>query len=238
MWFTKVLVTSIFLLTIPLSLFANDYSKRDSKGIGLYESLYNAIEMDSDNEITQFIAFGADINHRYSGGKTPLMFASSFGSTKSVHALLKLGAKIKLKSNEGMTALDYARNNNQASTLAALQSYTTSQQSQPKRQMITTIQFYLNRLGYIAGDLDGVYGKKTRTSLRQYSKDSKQAFPAEISERQIEALFNTMSGNDIAEIEQPKTITDVENENYIETIPTESKEELAISGTEINNALQ
>ena len=238
MRFIKILITFIFLLVISFSLFASENNKQYFKGIGLYESLYSAIEMDSVNEIRQFIIFGADINHRYANGKTPLMLAASFGNLKSVQTLIELGADIQLKSDNGNTALDYARSNKKSTTLAALQSYTIPQQTQSKRQMVTTIQFYLNRLGYVAGDLDGVYGKKTRNSLKQFSKDSNQLFPAEISERQIEALFNTMSGNDVAETEKPEFIVDPEKENYVETIPAETTEELVISETGPNSAIR
>ncbi len=234
MWFIKTLVTIILLFCISFLLFASERDKQHQEGIGLYESLLSAIEMDSVSEIKQFIVFGADVNHRYAGGKTPLMLASSFGNTKSIQTLIELGAKIELKSDDGMTAFDFAQKNNQSSALTALQNSTIPQQIQSNREMITTIQFYLNRLGYIAGDIDGIYGNKTRISLRQFSKDSNQPFPAEVSERQIEALFNTMSGNSIAELDKPKSTVDIEKKTNIETIPSETANELAISETKTN----
>ena len=72
----------------------------------LYQSLYSAIEMDSANEVKQF---GADINYRYEGGKTPLMLASSMGSIDTIRALLELGANRSLVSEENMIAIDYAK---------------------------------------------------------------------------------------------------------------------------------
>jgi ankyrin repeat protein len=75
----------------------------------LYQSLYNAIEMDSANEVKQFVAFGANIDYRYDGGKTPLMLAASMGNIDSLQILLELGANPNLVSEENMTAMDYAK---------------------------------------------------------------------------------------------------------------------------------
>ena len=182
----SVIFFSIFvLMQIALPFETN-------KTIGLYESLYNAIEMDNGNEVRQFIAFGADVDYRYKGGKTPLMHASSLGSLNAVITLLELGANIDLVSKEDLTAIDYARNANDENILAILQVSVTPKEVQSQRQLIATIQFYLNRLGYIAGDIDGVFGIKTRKSLRQFSIDHKQPFTPEISSRQIEVLYDVM----------------------------------------------
>jgi hypothetical protein len=230
MWF-KTLITLILLLSAPILINASENSNHLPQGIGLYDTLLSAIEMDSINEIQQFIAFGADINHRYPGGITPLMFASSFGNTRSIQLLIEHGANTELKSDKGMTAFDYAKNNNQTTIFASPQSSALPQVTQSKRQMVTTIQFYLNRLGYIAGDLDGVYGKKTRDSLTQFIKDSKQTFPAEISERQIEALFNKMSSSHVVNNENVDSKIERKTQDSTEIIPTEVTNELAISDT-------
>ncbi len=173
--------------------------------IGLYESLYNAIKMDSENEVKQFIAFGAEVDYRYKGGKTPLMHASSLGSISAVLTLLEHGANADLVSNENMTALDYARKANDENIFAILQVSAMPKETRSERQLITTIQFYLNRLGYIAGDIDGIFGSKTKKSLRQFSIEHKQPFAPEISSRQIEVLFDAMSPS------TPREITDKEN---------------------------
>lgn len=105
------IAVSIFVIANVNILFAAD-SVAPSSGINMYESLLDAIKMDSEKEVIQFIAFGAYIDHRYEGEKTPLMLASSMGSIGAVRALLELGANPHLKSNEGMTAIDYAHKNN------------------------------------------------------------------------------------------------------------------------------
>ena len=203
----------------------------------IYESLYSAIKMDSANEVNQFIAFGADINFRYEGGKTPLMLASSMGSISTVRSLLELGADINLISKEKMTALDYAREINNESIIALLQIDKTQVTSQSSdNQLIATIQLYLNRLGYIAGDVDGIYGDKTRTSLKQFSIDFEQNYLAEISERQIETLFNAMLGNEITKATYSAD-TSIKRENdLIEIVPTGVIEDLTISETVVINS--
>lgn len=53
-------------------------------------------------------------------GRTPLMTASMKGDTKTVKLLLKKGSDINVKNNHGLTALNYAVNNNQASVVRLL----------------------------------------------------------------------------------------------------------------------
>ncbi|CAM1369491.1 Ankyrin repeat-containing protein [Tenacibaculum sediminilitoris] len=51
---------------------------------------------------------GTDIN-RKSTGLTPLMFAARHNKTDIVKLLIEKGAKLKVKSDRGYTALDYAK---------------------------------------------------------------------------------------------------------------------------------
>jgi len=113
------IAVSILVITNLNISFAAD-NIEPASNISLYESLYDAIKMDSEKEVKQFIAFGADIDHRYEGAKTPLMLASSMGSIGAVRALLTLGANRYLKSEEGMTAMEYADENNDIFIIAML----------------------------------------------------------------------------------------------------------------------
>ena len=196
-----ILVISTFAL-MPIALFAET---THSQKIGLHDSLYSAIKMDSENEIKQFIAFGAEVDYRYKGGKTPLMHASRLGSINAVLTLIELGANVDLVSKENMTALDYARNANDKNISAILLVSALPKEVYSRRQQISTIQLYLNRLGYVAGDIDGIFGAKTKQSLRQFSIEHEQSFAPEISSRQIEVLFDAMSPS------VPREITDKEN---------------------------
>ena len=88
------------------------YQTGNNFSIGLYDSLLSAIEIDNSFEVKMFIEFGADINYRYTNGKTPLMIACSLGSINVINILLALGADADLISNDKMSAIDYAHQAN------------------------------------------------------------------------------------------------------------------------------
>ena len=99
----------------------NSTFKNDNKfSVSLYGSLFSAIEVDNSSEVKLFIEFGADINYRYTNGKTPLMIASSLGSINVIKILLALGADADLKSNEKMNAMDYAHQTNDKLVITTL----------------------------------------------------------------------------------------------------------------------
>jgi ankyrin repeat protein len=63
-------------------------------------------------EMAKFlIAKGADVNHVDGNGMTPLLYAASidFGSPAMIDMLLKSGARTEMKTKEGKTALELAR---------------------------------------------------------------------------------------------------------------------------------
>jgi len=63
-------------------------------------------------EMAKFlISKGADVNHVDGNGMTPLLYAASidFGSSAMIDMLLKAGARTDMKTKEGKTALDLAR---------------------------------------------------------------------------------------------------------------------------------
>ncbi len=248
MFLAKILLVSILIIITASSHiafaaetinFANNSANDNKQELisNIYESLYNAIEMDSANEVKQFVSFGADINYRYEGDKTPLMLASSMGSISTVRSLIELGANMNLVSKEKMTALDYARETNNQFIITLLHTDKTQVTIQlSDNELIATIQLYLNRLGYIAGNVDGIYGDKTRISLKQFSIDFEQNYRAEISERQIETLFNAMSGNETANSTNSADKNTKRANNVLEIVPTETIEKLTISETkEINS---
>ncbi len=54
---------------------------------------------------------GLDINARDNGGRTALMLAAEWSTSKTIDMLLRVGADIAVKDNEGKRAADYAREN-------------------------------------------------------------------------------------------------------------------------------
>jgi len=73
--------------------------------------LVKAVLGDQVEMATFLIAKGADVNHVDGNGMTPLLYAASidFGSPAMVDMLLKAGARADMKTKEGKTALDLAR---------------------------------------------------------------------------------------------------------------------------------
>jgi len=58
------------------------------------------------------IRFGADVNSRDEGGRTPLIWAAEYSNIKAVKQLLDHGAEIDAQENDGTTALLTATNGN------------------------------------------------------------------------------------------------------------------------------
>ncbi|WP_428743441.1 ankyrin repeat domain-containing protein [Tenacibaculum sp.] len=58
--------------------------------------------------VKTLIENGTNIN-RKSGGLTPLMFAARYNKADIVQLLIDNGAKLKVKSEKGYTALEYAK---------------------------------------------------------------------------------------------------------------------------------
>lgn len=57
--------------------------------------------------VKKLIKLGADVNEK-SNGMTPAMYAAKFNRTDILQLLIANGAKLKAKSDKGMTALKYA----------------------------------------------------------------------------------------------------------------------------------
>ncbi|MEO7143112.1 MAG: ankyrin repeat domain-containing protein [Bryobacteraceae bacterium] len=75
------------------------------------------------------IGRGADVNHVDKKGMTPLLYAASidFGDSAMVDLLLKSGARTNVRTKEGQTALDLARQYKNVHLLASLERLRASQ---------------------------------------------------------------------------------------------------------------
>ncbi len=58
--------------------------------------------------VKSMIAAGTDVNKK-SKGMTPLMYAARYNKTEIATLLIQYGANLKIKSDRGYTALDYAK---------------------------------------------------------------------------------------------------------------------------------
>lgn len=185
---TTNFLSSLLIIACISTIYAEDNANYSAE-IDLYEGFFSAIEMDSFNEIKQFVEFGIDINYQYDGSKTPLMIAAMMGSGRSLSTLLEMGADVEIKSAEGKTALDYAEINGDKYIIMMLKANPGQDHS-----LIKEIQHYLNKLGYQAGPIDGLLGNKTTNALKIFSQRTNQKQPAEISYRQVEILKSAYFG--------------------------------------------
>jgi ankyrin repeat protein len=79
-------------------------------------------------EMARFlISKGADPNHVDGNGMTPLLYAASidFGGPAMIDMLLKAGARTDMKTKEGKTALELARQYKHTHLLASLGDHAT-----------------------------------------------------------------------------------------------------------------
>lgn len=68
------------------------------------ESLIIAIKNRKTSDIRKFINEGGNINEKFTGC-TPLIFAAMFGDKKTVDFLLKNGADVSIKSDNGLDVI-------------------------------------------------------------------------------------------------------------------------------------
>ena len=61
--------------------------------------------------VAKLIKLGTDVNQK-SNGMTPAMYAAKFNRTEILKLLISKGAKLKVKSDKGMTAKKYAELSN------------------------------------------------------------------------------------------------------------------------------
>ena len=74
-------------------------------------NMLDSIMIDRTEEIVKMLLEnGAKVNLQDEIGETALMTAAEFGNTEAVKLLLERGANREIKSNKGMTAYDYAKN--------------------------------------------------------------------------------------------------------------------------------
>lgn len=69
--------------------------------------------------VKKLIELGTDVNKK-SNGMTPAMYAAKFNRTDILKLLIVRGAKLKVKSDKGMTALKYAKLSNAKEAMAII----------------------------------------------------------------------------------------------------------------------
>ncbi len=70
--------------------------------------------------VKKLINLGADVN-RKSNGMTPAMYAAKYNRVDILKLLISKGAKLKVKSDKGMTAKKYAKQSNAKEALLVIE---------------------------------------------------------------------------------------------------------------------
>ncbi len=70
--------------------------------------------------VKKLINLGEDVNKK-SNGMTPAMYAAKFNRTDILKLLISKGAKLKVKSDKGMTAKKYAKQSNAKEALSIIE---------------------------------------------------------------------------------------------------------------------
>lgn len=106
------MLTSLLIVAVGFNSFAiNNQSIQETSTVEINVSglstLCKLIQLGDIEGVKNLIEYGTDINKK-SKGMTPLMFAARQNKVEIVKLLLSRRAKLKTKSDSGMTALDYA----------------------------------------------------------------------------------------------------------------------------------
>lgn len=109
----NVLLALLFIVAIGMNSNAAN-TPSNSKSVifnTTLSTICKLVQMGDVDGVKNLIESGTNINQK-SCGMTPLMFAARQNKTDMVKLLLSRGAKLKIKSDKGLTALDYAKKSN------------------------------------------------------------------------------------------------------------------------------
>ncbi len=107
----KFLLASLVVVLGATTLQAATTTNDKYNTVTTYTELSTICKMIQSGEyeaVKAFIDNGTDIN-RKSKGMTPAMYAARYNRVEILQLLIQNGAKLKLKSSRGYTALDYAK---------------------------------------------------------------------------------------------------------------------------------
>ncbi|WP_028888107.1 ankyrin repeat domain-containing protein [Tenacibaculum ovolyticum] len=108
----KTIVFTILAITLSFgTITASELNKSNTKTSIEYPNISTFCKLivaGNYDAVKMLIENGTNIN-RKSTGLTPLMFAARYNKVEIVKLLIKKGAKLKVKSGKGYTALNYAK---------------------------------------------------------------------------------------------------------------------------------
>ncbi|PKH49951.1 hypothetical protein CXF68_04195 [Tenacibaculum sp. Bg11-29] len=108
----KTIVFTILAITLSFgTITASELNKSNIKTSIEYPNINTFCKLivaGNYDAVKMLIENGTNINKK-STGLTPLMFAARYNKVEIVKLLIKKGAKLKVKSTRGYTALNYAK---------------------------------------------------------------------------------------------------------------------------------
>ncbi|WP_091626644.1 ankyrin repeat domain-containing protein [Maribacter orientalis] len=113
----SILTLSIVAITMGSNLMANattqPFSALSSELIIIVDisSFCKAVIQGDVSNVKRLIDLGEDVNQK-SGGMTPAMFAARYNKVEVLSLLIKKGADLTMKSNQGFTVKQYAELSN------------------------------------------------------------------------------------------------------------------------------
>ena len=102
------LVVVLGATTMQAATTANNEMNHSVTVYAELSTICKMIQAGEYDAVKAFIDNGTDIN-RKSMGMTPAMYAARYNRVEILKLLIQNGAKLKLKSSNGFTALDYAK---------------------------------------------------------------------------------------------------------------------------------
>ena len=110
----KTIILSVMALAFSVAQLnansLNTLTKVDSSEIPVIKDanpLHMSVVKGDFETVAKIISLGADVNEKWNG-MTAAMYAARYNQVEILNLLIRSGANLKLKSNEGHTANDYA----------------------------------------------------------------------------------------------------------------------------------
>ncbi|MDV7186133.1 ankyrin repeat domain-containing protein [Lutibacter sp. TH_r2] len=136
----KFLVTTVFFfavvsITTASTITSNFKSLNFTKKTLTINAFCKLIQMGDYEAVKSLINEGVDVNKK-SNGLTPLMFAARHNRVKIAKLLIANGAKLKMKSDKGFTALKYAELSNATEAKIIIEHALIAQKNKRKNRMV------------------------------------------------------------------------------------------------------
>lgn len=132
----KVLLAALvcgFLVNANTISTANDPTTTSSIQKVEASPLCQSIAKNDIKMVKKLISMGADVN-KFSGGKSPLMYASRYNRVEIMKVLIDNGARINARDERGNNALKHAKNSGATEAVKFLENLRKKKKDKKKRR--------------------------------------------------------------------------------------------------------